>query len=129
MGKATVFLSEGDYTQGKLFTYAGQGSGGYAFVGDYSQTVRDTARANNVPLIDIEAATIAFANAHQNDWKNYWLAADPVRWPWYATQSAGTLSRPDTTHFQEAGARAVAGMVASGIKAQPALRTLAEKLR
>lgn len=111
------------------FTYVGQGSGGYAFVGDYSQTVRDTARARDVPLIDIEAATIAFANAHQDDWKNYWLAADPARWPWYATQSAGTLSRPDTTHFQEAGARAVADMVASGIKAQPALRTLAEKLR
>lgn len=111
------------------FTFAGQGSGGYAFVGDYSQTVKDTARANKLPLIDLEAKTIAFANAHQADWKNYWLAADPAKWPYYATQSSGTLAKPDTTHFQEAGARAVAAMVAQGIKETPELKALAAKLK
>ncbi|KAF7600596.1 hypothetical protein BGI27_01550 [Candidatus Dactylopiibacterium carminicum] len=111
------------------FTFAGQGNGGYAFVGDYSQTIRDTARANKLPFIDIEAKTIAFVNAHQADWKNYWLAADPAKWPYYATQSSGTLNSPDTTHFQEAGARAVAAMVAEGIKETPALGDLAKKLK
>ena len=111
------------------FTYAGQGSNGYAFVGDYSQTIRDTAKANKLPLIDIEAKTIAFANAHQSDWKNYWLAVDPARYAFYATQSSGTLAKPDTTHFQEAGARAVAGMVAQGIRDTPELKALAAKLK
>lgn len=111
------------------FTYAGQGGGGYAFVGDYSQTIRDTAKANKLPLIDIEAQTIAFANQHQADWKNYWLAVDPAKYPWYATQSSGTLAKPDTTHFQEAGARAVAAMVAQGIKNAPELKALAAKLK
>ncbi|GAB2882019.1 hypothetical protein GCM10027046_07990 [Uliginosibacterium flavum] len=111
------------------FTSAGQGSGGYAFVGDYSQTIKDTAKANKLPLIDVETQTIAFANAHQADWKNYWLAVDPVKFPWYATQSSGTLSKPDTTHFQEAGARAVAGMVAQGIKDSPELAALAKMLK
>lgn len=111
------------------FTYVGQGSGGFAFVGDYSQTIKDTARANKLPLIDIEAKTIAFANAHQADWKDYWLAADPAKYPYYAKESSGTLDKPDTTHFQEAGARAVAGMVAQGIKETPELAALAAKLR
>jgi len=111
------------------FTAAGQGQGGYAFVGDYSQTIRDTARANTVPLIDIEAKTIAFANAHEADWKNYWLAVDPLKYAWYAKESSGTLVKPDTTHFQEAGARAVAAMVADGIKESPDLKGLAAKLR
>ncbi|MEN3112192.1 rhamnogalacturonan acetylesterase [Uliginosibacterium paludis] len=111
------------------FTSAGQGSGGFAFTGDYSQTIRDTARANRLPLIDIEARTIAFANAHQSDWKNYWLAVDPAKYPWYGTQSSGTQAKPDTTHFQEAGARAVAAMVAEGIKETAGLEALAAKLR
>lgn len=113
------------------FTYTGQGSGGYAFVGNYSQTIKDTAKANKLPLIDIEAKTIAFANAHPSDWKNYWLAADPAKWPYYATQSSGTLAKPDTTHFQEAGARAVAEMVAQGIKEtnDPSLQALIVKLK
>lgn len=111
------------------FTFVGQGSGGYAFVGDYSQTIRDTASANKLPLIDIEAKTIAFANAHQTDWKNYWLAVDPLQYPWYAKESSGTLTNPDTTHFQEAGARAVAAMVAEGIKETPELKALAVRMR
>lgn len=111
------------------FTTAVQGKGGIAFVGDYSQTIKDTARANKVPLIDIEARTIAFANAHQADWKDYWLAADPAKYPYYAKESSGTLAKPDTTHFQEAGARAVAAMVAQSIKETPELADLAKKLK
>lgn len=111
------------------FTSKGRGSDGFAFVGDYCQTIRDAARANQLPLIDIEAKTIAFANAHQKDWKDYWLAVDPAKYPWYAKESSGTLDKPDTTHFQEAGARAVAAMVAEGIRETPELKVLAAKLR
>lgn len=102
----------------------------YAFTGDYSQTIRDTARANGVPLIDLKAKTIAFANAHAHDWQDYWLVvADTVKYPWYATQAAGTLAVPDTTHFQEAGARAMAALVAQGIKETPPLQALARHLK
>ena len=102
---------------------------GFAFIGDYSQTVKNVAREEGVPLIDLEAKTIAFANAHQADWKNYWLAiADFKRYPYYATQSSGTFDKPDTTHFQQAGAHAVAGLVADGIREQPSLAGLAALL-
>jgi lysophospholipase L1-like esterase len=104
--------------------------GGYAFVGDYSQTIKDTAQANRLPLIDLEAKTIAFANAHAHDWQNYWLVvSDTVKYPWYATQTAGTPSAPDTTHFQEAGARAMATMVADGLRETPELHALAQWLK
>lgn len=103
---------------------------GYAFTGSYSQTIHDTARANGVPLIDLEAKTIAFANAHAKDWQDYWLVVgDTVKYPWYATQTAGTPAAPDTTHFQEAGARAVAALVALGIRETPALQSLAQHLK
>lgn len=104
--------------------------GGYAFTGDYSQTIRDTARANGVPLVDLEAKTIAFANAHAHDWQDYWLVVgDTVQFPWYATQTAGTRAAPDTTHFQENGARAMAALVAQGIKETPQLQALAQHLK
>lgn len=102
---------------------------GIVYGGDYIQTIKDTARVNAVPLIDIEAKTIAFVNAHQADWKNYWLAADPKQFPWYATQTSGTIDKPDTTHFQERGARAVASMVAEGIRETPVLAKLAAALK
>ncbi|MFT4173787.1 MAG: GDSL-type esterase/lipase family protein [Rhodocyclaceae bacterium] len=104
---------------------------GFAFIGDYSQTVRDTATANSVPFIDLEATTLTFANAHPTDWTHYWLAIDQndPRYPYYKTQTSGTLASPDTTHFQEAGANAVADMVAAGIKATPALAGLAATLQ
>jgi len=102
---------------------------GFAFIGDYIQTIKDTAKANAVPLIDIEAKTISFVNAHQADWKSYWLAAKPAEYPWYATQTSGTWDKPDTTHFQEKGARAVADMVAQGIRETPELSKLAAMLK
>lgn len=105
-------------------------AGGYAFTGDYSQTIRDTARANGVPLIDLEAKSIRFANAHAHDWRDYWLVvADTAKFPWYATQTAGTPAAPDTTHFQENGARAMAALVAQGIKETPQLQALVQHLK
>ncbi|QTN26331.1 hypothetical protein HZ993_13370 [Rhodoferax sp. AJA081-3] len=102
----------------------------YAFTGDYSQTIKDTARVNGVPLIDLEAKTIAFANVHAKDWQDYWLVVgDTERYPWYATQTAGISTAPDTTHFQEAGARAVAALVVQGIRETPALLPLAQHLK
>ena len=103
---------------------------GYLFSGDYSATVKQTARANQVPLIDLEQATIDFANAHPDDWMDYWLAVDASdpRYPWYKTQSSGTRAHPDTTHFQQKGAEAVAGMVVSHLRKVNELNTLAEKL-
>ena len=103
---------------------------GYAFVGDYAQTVRNTARDSAVPMIDLEAKTIHFANAHSRDWQDYWLVvSDTQRFPWYASQKEGTPAAPDTTHFQERGARAVADMVAQGIREVPALKPLALRLK
>lgn len=104
---------------------------GYLFSGDYIATIKQTARANNVPLIDLEQATIAFANAHVHDWTDYWLAVDPndPRYPWYKTQTSGISSNPDTTHFQQKGAEAVAQLVADGIRQTPELQDLAGKLR
>lgn len=105
-------------------------AGGFAFVGDYSQTVKNAARAAGVPLIDLEAKTIAFANSHAHDWQDYWLVVgDFARYPYYATQTAGVPGRPDTTHFQQRGAEAVAAMVAAGLREQPALAREAALLR
>lgn len=103
---------------------------GFAYTGDYSKTILNAARLSGTPLIDLEAKTIAFANAHQADWKEYWLAIqDFARYPYYATQSSGTLSNPDSTHFQQRGAEAVAGMVAEGIRETPGLEIWAERLK
>ncbi|QDX29195.1 pectin acetylesterase PaeY [Dickeya poaceiphila] len=104
-------------------------AGGYAFVGDYSQTIRDTASKNQVPLLDVETATLALANQGDGQqWQQYWLAVDPERYPYYRDQ-AGSLTQPDTTHFQQKGAQAVAAIVADQIKATPSLRELADKLQ
>ncbi|MEH2922344.1 pectin acetylesterase PaeY [Samsonia erythrinae] len=100
---------------------------GYAFIGDYSQTIRDTAAGNNVILLDIEPATLALANqGNRNHWKQYWLAVDPRKYPFYRDR-AGSVRQPDTTHFQKKGAIAVAGIIANAIRQEPALATLAEK--
>ncbi|MET7012796.1 GDSL-type esterase/lipase family protein [Uliginosibacterium flavum] len=105
-------------------------SQGFAFIGDYSRTVKDTAVSKQLPLIDLEAKTIAFANAHEKDWRDYWLAiADFKQYPYYATQSSGTFDKPDTTHFQHKGADAVAAMVAEGIKETPALKAYVALLK
>ncbi|CPR17853.1 rhamnogalacturonan acetylesterase [Brenneria goodwinii] len=102
--------------------------GGYAFIGDYSQTIKNTAAANKVILLDIEPATIALANqGNSNHWKQYWLAVDPARYPFYRNQT-GSLTKPDPVHFQQRGAIAVSAIVADAIRKTPELKTLADKL-
>ncbi|QHM93394.1 rhamnogalacturonan acetylesterase [Kosakonia sacchari] len=104
---------------------------GYRFAGNYIDTIKQTAQRNHVPLIDLEKATIDFANAHASDWMDYWLAVDvnDPRYPWYKTQTSGIRSNPDTTHFQQQGAEAVASMVADLIRTTPELTSLADKLK
>src|SRR5690606_37259863 len=58
---------------------------GYLFTGSYTHTIKDTALVNKVPLIDLEAASIQFANTVENPrWKNYWLVVDPAINSFYA---------------------------------------------
>ncbi|TWI53682.1 lysophospholipase L1-like esterase [Pseudomonas duriflava] len=125
-------FENGDTTPVGSTHYTQQNSeNGYAYVGDYSATVRKTAADNRVPFIDLERLTIDFANQHRDDWKSYWLAVDPndPRYPYYKTQTAGTLDNPDRTHFQQKGAEAVARMVADAITEQPGLVDLAAHLK
>ncbi|MEC5321328.1 pectin acetylesterase [Brenneria populi subsp. brevivirga] len=102
--------------------------GGYAFIGDYSQTIKNAAAVNKVALLDIEPATIALANqGNDNHWKQYWLAADPARYPFYRNQ-IGSLKKPDAIRFQKKGAIAVSELVADAMRKTPELKTLADKL-
>ncbi|WP_409306523.1 pectin acetylesterase PaeY [Pectobacterium sp. B1J-3] len=118
---------EGTPTVHRHFTQQNQ-EGGYAFVGDYSQTIKDTAKVNKTILLDIEPATIALANqGNSHHWKQYWLAVDPAKYPFYRNQ-AGSLTNPDTTHFQKKGAIAVSEIVAEAIKQTPELKTLTDKI-
>lgn len=106
-----------------------------AATGDYSQTVRDTAAANDVPLIDLDARSIAFFNGigvgsggaqAQGGWRDHYLAvSDTRRYPYYGqlTSTGGPVSghflNADRTHFQERGAVTVAELIVQGIQAQP----------
>lgn len=102
---------------------------GYLFVGDYTQTIKDTARANNVPLIDLEAASVEFANSlPSNGWKDYWLVIDPATNSFYANGVAGSIQAPDGTHFQKKGAEAMAKLVVREINKNTKLKDVAEKL-
>lgn len=112
----------------KQHTTNKRSDGGYQFYGDYSQTVKDTAKANHVPLLDMQSRMIDAANKQGKDvWKTYWLAVDPDIYPYYKNRS-GRLDKPDTTHFQEKGAETVAKLVIDEIKANSALSELARKL-
>lgn len=109
-------------------TTKARSDGGYAFFGSYTQTVKDTAKANNIPLLDMQSKVIAAANAKGDDvWKTYWLGVDPAQYPYYKART-GRLDKPDTTHFQKTGAEVVAKLVIKEVKANPALTELANKL-
>jgi len=87
------------------------------FPGDYSQTVRDTAKANGVALVDLDVLSMDFFNkVGESASLEYYLAVDPVKYPHYAKRT-GRLSKPDNTHMQEKGALAMGGLVAQGLKA------------
>jgi lysophospholipase L1-like esterase len=99
--------------------------------GNYSQTVIDTATANNVALIDVDAASIAFYNTlgvgtggatATGGWRDYYLSvSDAVTYPFYATASTtGHYLNADRTHSQETGALKIAEWVANGVKADAA---------
>jgi lysophospholipase L1-like esterase len=103
---------------------------GYLFSGDYTQTIKDTATANAVPLIDLESASMQFANGlSADDWKNYWLVVDPAVNSFYANGIAGSTQVPDGTHFQKRGAEAMAELVAQEIKKTTELMELAQHLK
>lgn len=103
---------------------------GYLFVGNYTQTIKDTATANAVPLIDLETATIEFANSLTADgWKNYWLVVDPSINRFYANGAPGSTQSPDGTHFQKKGADAIAELVAREIKTNDELKELSNYLQ
>ncbi|HSD37656.1 MAG TPA: rhamnogalacturonan acetylesterase [Rhodocyclaceae bacterium] len=87
-----------------------------AFPGDYSQTVRDTAKANNVALIDLDAKSMAFYNnIGETGSLDYYLAVDTAKYPYYVGKT-GARNKPDNTHAQERGAEALAGLITEGIK-------------
>ena len=101
----------------------------YLFVGDYAETIRTTARLHRVPLIDLETASMNFANkVGEPGWRQYWLVVDPAVNPFYANNIAGSIQVPDGTHFQKNGADAMAELVAEGIREHPQLQTLAKQL-
>ena len=100
---------------------------GYAFFGSYTQTVIDTARNHNVPLIDMQAESIRLGDEAGSAWSDIWLAVDPVQYPYYE-EKTGSIDKPDTTHFQEYGAKALTQVVIEHIKAEPKLRKLARAL-
>jgi lysophospholipase L1-like esterase len=101
-------------------------SNGYLFFGDYTQTIKDTAKKNQVALIDLEAKSIEFANSIGDvDWKNYWLVIDPEKYPYYANEVAGSTQLPDGTHFQKEGAYEMAELVLQSIKENSELTALA----
>ncbi len=102
----------------------------YRYVGDYTQTIKDTARTNNVPLIDLESKSIEFANNLGVDgWKNYWLVVDPGINSFYANAVPGSTQQPDGTHFQKEGAYTMAELVLMLIKSNPELSSLAEIIK
>ncbi len=97
---------------------------GFRFFGDYTDTVRQTARTNQVPLLDMQTRVIEMANQQaQEEWKNLWLVVDPKQYPYYQGRS-GTIDKPDVTHFQEHGAKVVADLVLEEINAQQSLSEL-----
>lgn len=109
------------------------------FPGDYSQTIRDTAKANGVALIDLDAKTIAFANSvalgtggedATGGWRDYWLGVkDFAKYPFYKeAKTTGHYKKADRTHFQEKGAVKVGELIVEGIK-QDQTGTLAELIK
>ncbi|WP_217554909.1 pectinesterase family protein [Vibrio metschnikovii] len=100
---------------------------GYQYVGSYYQTVLDTAKKEQVPLLDIQQRMITAANEY-GDWRSLWLAVDPEHYPYYRERT-GSLSKPDTTHFQRQGAEMVVEIVLDEIRRHPKLTLLAEQLQ
>lgn len=112
-----------------------------AFPGNYSQTVIDTATANCVPVVDLDAKSMAFMNTlgvgtggvnATGGWRDYHNSSSDFNlYPFYKTlfgtdgvtrlswdkQVAGNYLNADRTHFKESGAVKVGQMIVEGIKA------------
>lgn len=102
----------------------------YAFTGNYSQTIKDLARAEQLALIDLEQASMEFANSvGEPGWRNYWLVVDKSINPFYNETVAGSTQLPDGTHFQKNGAEVMAKAVAEMIKHDKTLQPLAQQLK
>ncbi len=129
---ARIKNTKGEQTTPVVHSHYIKASAGkdYAFTGDYSQTIFDTAKANNLPLIDLEKVSIAFANfVGEPGWRDYWLVVNPKQYPYYAKGRSGSIQAPDGTHFQERGALVIARLVAEEIRRNPQLLELAKQLK
>lgn len=86
------------------------------FPGDYSQSVRDTAKANKVGLVDLDVRSMEFYNKIGEEGSlDYYLAVDTAKYPYYVGKT-GARAKPDNTHAQEKGAEANGALVAKGLK-------------
>lgn len=99
---------------------------GFAFVGNYTETVKHTARMHGVPLIDVQQDIIQMVD-QSSDWKRLWLAVNSDKYPYYLHRT-GNLANPDATHLQLRGAQMVAKAVFNDIKHAPELHALAVQL-
>jgi len=129
---ARIKNARGEQTTPVVHTHLIRAASGkhYLFTGDYTQTIKDVARKHQLPLIDLEARSIEFANRVGNPgWKDYWLVVDPAINPFYANNVSGSPQAPDGTHFQQRGAEAMAKLVAEEIRKQPALTALAKHVK
>lgn len=98
------------------------------YFGDYSKTILQTATANNVASVDLDAATISFMNSigvgtggadATGGWRDYYLAvSDFTKYPFYSAKTTtGHYLNADRTHFKEEGALKMANLIVDGIKA------------
>ena len=78
--------------------------------GAHAQAMRELGQAQGVPVVDLNAASVAHLQA---------ICPAPVPENFFLLRADGTV---DGTHFQENGARILAGFVASGLReVEPAL--------
>ncbi|MEY2931603.1 MAG: hypothetical protein RL033_2352 [Pseudomonadota bacterium] len=76
----------------------GNGTGGHA------QAMRELGRAQNVPVVDLNARSVAYLMA---------ICPAPTPEDFFLLRADGTI---DGTHFQENGARILANLVAGGLR-------------
>ncbi|MEC5396258.1 GDSL-type esterase/lipase family protein [Uliginosibacterium sp. H1] len=91
-----------------------------AYFGDYSAAVLALAAAENIAVVDVDAASISFfggLTTPATDSLSYYLAVSEATYPYYTPATTGNIARPDNTHFQTAGAQKVGELVANGVKA------------
>ena len=83
--------------------------------GAHAQAMRELGQAQGVPVVDLNAASVAYLKA---------ICPAPTPEDFFLLRADGSI---DGTHFQENGARILAGFVASGLReGVPALATLIE---